>query len=58
MIRCDRCDKPCDAETIHTTERHGFSFGPYEEFDDEVSECCGAEVYDDGKVDEDDAHAE
>jgi hypothetical protein len=49
MKRCDKCDQPCEVETREWEERHGFSFGPFEQWSEERSECCGAEVYDDGK---------
>ena len=54
MIICDKCDQPCGTETVEWEERHGFSFGPYEQFSAEVSDCCGAETYEDGKENPDD----
>jgi hypothetical protein len=48
MIRCDQCERPCGAETVEWEERHGFSFGPFEQWAEQRSDCCGAEVYDDG----------
>ena len=54
MIICDKCDQPCGTEIVRSEERHGFSFGPYEQFSAEVSDCCGAETYEDGKENPDD----
>lgn len=50
MIRCDKCDQPCGTEAVEWEERHGFSFGPYERFGAEVSDCCGTYTYDDGRA--------
>jgi len=54
MIRCEKCDQPCDVETVYWEESHGFSQGPREQWSAEVSDCCHVEVYEDGK-DEPDA---
>lgn len=46
MIRCEKCDQPCGTETHRGSDSHGFTYGPREEYAEERSDCCGAEVYD------------
>ena len=53
MKRYDKCERPCEVIEHEWEETHGFSFGPHEQWNEEFSECCGAEVYDDGKSEAD-----
>ena len=53
MIRCEKCEEPCGTEIVYSEESHGFSYGPREQWSAEVSDCCGAETYEDGKSEPD-----
>ncbi|MDE2233239.1 MAG: hypothetical protein KGJ90_03880 [Patescibacteria group bacterium] len=50
---CEYCNRPCALEVVYWQERHGFTYGPYEQMSEEVSGCCGMSYYMVDKVEAD-----